>query len=224
MLFGDGDHAPGFNLAASTFGTSGPSNFDMFSDDRNNRKGSSHCASDGSSASVIHCETAEDLGSFVTTNSSDGEGADQPGHQGSNAGPNAPAGAGFRSSQQLLAFEMIAAQNMAQNMAWQWDVIQGTFPPCSACDGIPPVVGAPALISDFASPIGNSDPTSDPPPIVDPPDIDGGTQQQLAVPEMPSWAMLLIGFGGLALLGGRRLRQSAGLGNRSGDPIGDYGA
>jgi hypothetical protein len=193
----------------------------MFSDDRNSRRGSSYCSSDGSSASVIYCETAEDLGSFVTTNSADGQdGADQPGHQGSNpAGPSAPAGAGSLTSQELLAFEMIAAQNMA----WPWDVIQGTFPPCSACDGIPPVLGAPALTSDFVGPNGNSDPTSDP-PISDPYGNGGGTQQQTAVPEIPSWAMLLIGFGGLALLGGRRLRLSARLGKASVHRIGDYGA
>ena len=64
----------------------------------------------------------------MTSNSGAGqEGANQPGQQGSNpAGPSAPTGAGSLSFQQLL--EMI----VAQNMAWQWDAIQGTFPPCSS--------------------------------------------------------------------------------------------
>ena len=206
MLFGDDDHADGFNFVASGSGTSGLSNFDPFSKDRSSRRGSSHCSSDGTSVSVVRCTTAEDLGSFVT-NSADGQdGANQPGQQGSNpAGPSAPTGAGSLSFQQLL--EMI----VAQNMAWQWDAIQGTFPPCSAssaCDGIPPVVGASALTSDFVSPNGNPDPPSDP-PTMDLLENGGGPQQQTAVPEIPSWAMLLIGFGGLALLARRRLCRLA---------------
>ena len=204
MLVGDDDHADGFNFVASGSGTSGLSNFDPFSKDRTGGRGSSHCSSDGSSASVIHCEAAGDLGSFMTSNSGAGqEGANQPGQQGSNpAGPSAPTGAGSLSFQQLL--EMI----VAQNMAWQLDAIQGTFPPCgasSACDGIPPVVGAPALTSDFISP---NDPTSDP-PTSDLLGDGGGPQQQTAVPEIPLWLMLLIGFGGLALLARRRLCRLA---------------
>ena len=213
MLFGDGDYADGFNFVTSGSGTSGLSNFDPFSKDRTGRRGSLHCSSDGSSASVIHCETAEDLGSFMTSNSEAGqEGANQPGQQGSNpAGPRAPTGTGSLSFQQLL--EMI----VAQDMAWQWDAIPGTYPPCSSCGGIPPIVDAPALTSDFVSPNGNSDPASDPPPN-DAYWNGGGTQQQTAVPEIPSWLMLLIGFGGLALLARRRLCRLARLGYQPDQP------
>jgi hypothetical protein len=200
MLFGDGDHADGFNFAPSGYGLSGPSNIDMFAEDGPRRRGSSHCLGDGSAAGVVRCETENDLGSFVTTNSG---AADQFGHQSSNPpGPNAPMGGGYLSAAQILALEMIAAQNSFA-MTWPWGAIQGTFPSdCGSCGVTPPLVGA--STSDFVDT--NWNPNSDPPL-----GIAVGIPLPPAVPEIPQWAMLLVGFGGLALLGRRRLRRSAHL-------------
>ena len=80
-------------------------------------------------------------------------------------------------------------------MTWQWGAIQGTF-----------------LVSD-ATPPGPSGTDS----VVNPtPDAAGLTLNLVlpttplpsSVPEIPQWAMLLIGFGGLALAGRRYLRRS----------------
>ena len=246
ILFGESDHF-GFDL--STSGYSSPSTFDVSLEDRTSGRHSAHCSSDGSSTSVVRCQTDEALGSFVTTSGAGPDGAYQSGRQSSSpSGPSGPSGGSYLSAQQMLSLEMIAAQNMT----WQWDVSQGTFtPPCDACDVIPPVSGA--STSDFVDPTWssvdptwsrNSDPTSirpkgalfvtsvDPPllpavgspnsdPTLDPPIGDPwgpspGAGPPPAVPEIPQWAMLLIGFGGLALLGRRRLGRSARLGQEPG--------
>ena len=63
-----GDYAAGFNFAPSGYGSASPWNFGMSPEGRK-RRGSTQCSSqDGG----VHCETAEDLGSFVTTSSDAG--------------------------------------------------------------------------------------------------------------------------------------------------------
>lgn len=204
LLFGDGDHATGFNFAASGYGLSGPSNLDMFAEDGTSGRGSSHCSSDGTLASVVRCVAVEDLGSFVTTNSGAGQDAGSPFGQQS-SGPDAPIGGTHLSPQQLL--EMLAAQ-YSFAMSWQWGAIQGTFPPG---DATPPVVGP--STSDFVNL--NWSPNLVSPPVTT--SVVVGTSQRAAVvPEIPQWTMLLIGFGGLALVGRRRLRRSARLGQEPG--------
>ena len=196
MLFGDDDQVAGFEFAASGYRSSGPSDFERSSEDPSWRKGSSYCSSDGSSASVVSCETIEDLGSFVTTNSGAGPsvGADQSSDP---TGPNAPTSGGSLSAAQVSGLETIAARNTFA-MTWPWGAIQGTVPSdCAACDAAPAVVGA--STSD-SSP--SSIPLSG---------ITVGTPLPPAVPEIPQWAMMLIGFGGFALLFRRRLRRSARL-------------
>ena len=84
-------------------------------------------------------------------------------------------------------------------MGWPWDMGEGTFPPpCVFCDISPPVVGVPT--TDFVDSDGspNIEPTPPPPGKSWPGDFSptpGG------VPEIPQWAMLLIGFAGLGLIG-----------------------
>lgn len=213
MLFGDSNQAAGLNFAASGFRTSGPSSYDMFSEDRAGRRGSSHCSRDGSSAGVVHCETVDALGSSVTTNSLSEAKPDTGYPYGDQSWdplvPNGPLGGGYLSPaqiMQIIELEKIAAQD-GFAMTWPWGAIQGTFPPdCGACNATPPVVGA--STSDFAdtswSP--NSDPTSVPTSWTS-----VGAPLPPAVPGIPQWAMLLIGFGGLALIGRRLPRRPARL-------------
>ncbi len=199
MLFGDDDQVAGFEFAASGYRSSGPSDFESSSEDPSWRKGSSYCSSDGSSASVVRCETIEDLGSFVTTNS--GTGPSVGGYQNSDpTGPNATTSGGSLSAAQVSELETIAARNNFA-MAWPWGATQGTVPSdCAACDATPPVVGA--STSDWSP---SSIPLSGPLPP--------------AVPEISEWAMMLIGFGGLALLSRRRLCRLARLGQARGSRL-----
>ncbi len=199
MLFGDDDQVAGFEFAASGYRSSGPSDFERSSEDPSWRKGSSYCSSDGSSASVVRCETIEDLGSFVTTNS--GTGPSVGGYQNSDpTGPNATTSGGSLSAAQVSELETIAARNNFA-MAWPWGATQGTVPSdCAACDATPPVVGA--STSDWSP---SSIPLSGPLPP--------------AVPEISEWAMMLIGFGGLALLSRRRLCRLARLGQARGSRL-----
>jgi hypothetical protein len=99
-------------------------------------------------------------------------------------------------------------------MAWQWDVTHGIFPPaCCAFDVTPPVVdGVPDVTSDVVSPPSDFAPI---PPGVTSGNSDG-TDPAPSVPEIPAPAMLLIGFGGLALVGWRRLRGSGAAGSAVG--------
>jgi hypothetical protein len=208
-LFGDNDHADGFSVNRFGPWSLGPSNLDPFVKDPTPRKGSGQCSSDGPSASVISCDTEENL---TTSPGAGSEAGYQPAPQSPNLpGASAPAGGAS-----LSTFEMMAAQNSFAT-AWPWDVIKETFPP-ACCDVAPPIVdGANAPASDFANPGGslNSD---QPPNFNPPPDPTGGVSitnigaQPPSVPEIPPPAMLLIGFAGLALLGSRRLRGSARLG------------
>ena len=200
-LFGDSDHAGGFDFFVNASGSwsSGPSNFDP-SEDRPRKAGS--CASDGSSSAVHRCETQEDLSSLITTSQGAGsDGADQSGLQSSTLpGLNAPVGGDFLSAKQILGLEMIAAQNTFA-IAWPLDTIQGTFPPtCDACDVTPPVDGAFAPSSDFVDPTGSSNfnPAPDPLFVATFGDL-GVTPPAPSVPEISPTAMLLIGFAGLAL-------------------------
>jgi hypothetical protein len=214
-LFGDSDHSGGFFVNASRSWSFGLSNLEP-SEDRTGKRGSGHCSSDGSSAGVIRCETEENLDSFMTTSPGAGSNvADQSGNQSPNLpGPNAPSGRASLSPQQMLGLEMMAAQNSFA-MTSPSGVIQGTFPPaCGACDVTPPVVdGANAPASDFGNPAGI-------PNSYQPPDPTGGGPlanvgdglPATSVPEISPPVMLLIGFAGLALLGGRRRWRSARLG------------
>jgi hypothetical protein len=88
-LFGDSDHAGGFSVNAFGSWLLCPSNLDP-SQDRTGKRGSAHCSGDGSTASVVRCETEEDLGSFMTTSPGAGsDAADQSGLQSPNfPGPN----------------------------------------------------------------------------------------------------------------------------------------
>jgi hypothetical protein len=213
-LFGDSDHAGGFDFFVNASGSwpSGPSNFDP-SEDRPRKAGS--CASDGSSSAVHRCETQEDLSSLITTGQGAGsDGADQSGLQSSTLpGLNAPVGGDFLSAKQILGLEMIAAQNTF-TIAWPLDTNQGTFPPtCDACDVTPPVDGASAPSSDFVDPTGSSNFNPGPDPLFVATFADlGVTPPAPSVPEISPAAMPLIGFAGLALAGRRRLWGSTRLG------------
>ena len=81
-------------------------------------------------------------------------------------------------------------------MGWPWDMGEGTFPPpCVFCDISPPVVGVPT--TDFVD--SNGTPNLEP---TQPGNIWlGDSGPPGGVPEIPQWAMLVIGFAGLGLLG-----------------------
>ena len=103
----------------------------------------------------------------------------------------------------------------AQNgfvMAWQWDVTHGIFPPaCCAFDVTPPVLdGVLDVTSDVVSPPSDFAPI--PPGVT----FDVTVSPSSSIPEIPAPAMLLIGFGGLALVGWRRLRGSGAAGSAVG--------
>jgi hypothetical protein len=203
-LFGDNDYAGG--LFVNVFGSRslGLSSF-ASSDHRSGNGGSGGCSSDGSIAGVEGCERKEELSSLIA--GSPGVGSDA-GYQPAQQIPNFPGsnpffGGAHPSVSQIPGFEMI--QNSFA-MTWPSGVIQGTFPP-GCCDVTLPVVGAPT--SDVSS---NSGPETVQPVLSN----SVGTGQGPVVPEIPQWAMLLIGFGGLALVGWRRLRGSGGAGSAFG--------
>jgi hypothetical protein len=207
-IFGGHDQVAGFDFFVNASGSwsSGPSDFDIPSEDRTRKRRSGHCSSEVSTSSVIHCETEEDLASFMTTSPGAGsDAADWSGLQTPNfPGPNPPFGGAYLST---LWLEKNSARN---NFAI---TIQGTFPPtCGACDATPPVGGAFAPTSDFVDPNGSSNFNQG----LDPGGTSlgdlGVTQPAPSVPEIPPPVMLLIGFAGLALIGRHRPWRSARLG------------
>jgi hypothetical protein len=197
-LFGDSDSFSGFSVHASGLSLLGLSTLGPPED--RPRKGRSHCSSDGSQVGV-QCELEGDLGS-LTSQGAGSNGADQPAPQSLNL-PDLSGPVGGND----LSQKMTTAQ-----MAWQWDVTHGIFPPaCCAFDVTPAVVdGILDVTSDVVSP------PSDFAPIPPGLSYSPGTGQGPVVPEIPQWAMLLIGFGGLALVGWRRLRGSGGAGSAFG--------
>ena len=208
VLFGDS--ADGSDFFGGPFGSWSlvPSDFDApGKDDPTPRRGSGSCSSsDGSTSGVIRCETEEALGPFMTT-SVGSNGDNQSAQQGSLfPGPSAPFGGAYL-PQQILGVEMIAGRNNFTTTS-AGDATQGTLPP--------PVDVAPAPY-DFVNTNGItpiSDPTA---PLLSIPLGDlVMTQPAPSVPEIPAPAMLLIGFGGLALVGWRRLRGSGGAGSAFG--------
>jgi hypothetical protein len=212
-LFGDSDYAGGFSVGAFGSWSLRLSNLDP-SPDRARETGS-HCSSDGLTAGVIQCEAEEDLGSFITT--STGAARDAGGPSGLQS-PNlpdadAPSGGASLSPQQIVTLEMIAAQKSFATTSPS-GVIQGTVPPaCGDCGSTQPAVDGPlAPTFDFVDLSGNPNSASSADPLVSA--MLGNsvwTQPATSVPEIPAPAMLLIGFGGLALLGRRSRRPSAGL-------------
>jgi hypothetical protein len=207
-LYGDSDHANGFFNA---FGSSSLGLLNLgSSEDRPGKRGS-NCSNDGSSVGVGRCMEG-DLSSLMPA--SQGTGSDagyEPAQQSSNfPGSNAPFGGNSLSASQILA-----AQN-GFPMTWPWGMIQETFP-SACCDVTPPDVdGAFTAAGDFGNP--NESPNSGPAPIPlgDSPSYPAWTGQGQGpgsvVPEIPRWAMLLIGFAGLALIGSGRLSRWARLG------------
>jgi hypothetical protein len=200
VLFGDS--AGGSDFFGGPFGSWSlvPSDFDApVEDDPTPRSGSGSCSSsDGSTISVIRCETEEALGPFMTT-SAGSDGDNQSAQQGSLfPGPSAPFGGAYL-PQQILGVEMIAAQNNF-TITSAGDATQGTL--------LPPVDVAPAPY-DFVNTNGitpNSDPTA---PLLSTTLGDlAMTRPATSVPEIPPTAMMLIGFAGLAFAGRRRLKRA----------------
>jgi hypothetical protein len=205
-LFGDSDNA-GDSVQAFGSSSLGLSNLGS-SADRTGKRGSGGCSSDGSSVGVGRCIEG-DLSYLIAA--SPGGGADagyEPAQQSSNFPGSNPL---FGGANQIPGREMIAGQNSFA-MTWPSGVIQGAFPPACCDVTLPVVVGSFAPASDFVNQGGSLNP--DPPP--DPPggflSDSTGTGQGPVVPEIPQWAMLLIGFAGLALIGRTRLSRSGRLG------------
>jgi hypothetical protein len=204
IMNGDSDHLGDFFV--NPFGSS-PLGLSIFHplEDRPG-KGGSHCSSDGSQSGV-QCELEGDPSSLIAGSTGAGSDAgDEPPQQIPNfSSPNAPIG------ENDLSSKMTTAQNSFV-MAWQWDVTHGIFPPaCCAFDVTPPVVdGVPDVTSDVVSPPSDFAPI---PPGVTSGNSDGTVSPPPSVPEIPAPAMLLIGFGGLALVGWRRLRGSGAAGS-----------
>jgi hypothetical protein len=194
-LFGDSDYAGG--LFVNVFGSRslGLSSFES-SEHRPGNGGSGACSSDDSIAGVEGCERKEELSSLIAGSPDAGSDAGyQPAQQIPNfPGSNPP----FGGVNQIPGLEMKAAENSFA-MTWPWGAIQGAFPP-ACCDVTPPVVD-----DSFAPPSDFVSPTLDLPSgqlgnalgnglLTDPP----------SAPEIPQWAMLLIGFAGLSLAVRRR--------------------
>jgi len=203
IMNGDSDHFGDFFV--NPFGSSplGLSIFHPLEDPR--RKGVSHCSS-GGSQSGVQCELEGDLGS-LTSQGAGSNGADQSAPQSLNL-PDLSAPVGGND----LSHKMTTAE-----MAWQWEVTQGIFPPaCCAFDVTPPVVdGVPDVTSEVVSPPSDFAPI--PPGVTfDVTVSPSSSSPSSSIPEIPAPAMLLIGFGGLALVGWRRLRGSGGAGSAVG--------
>jgi hypothetical protein len=226
-LFGTSDYASGFSVDAFGSWSLRPSNLDP-SPDRAGETGS-HCSSDGSTTGVMQCEAEEDLGSFITTSPGAGLGAGgSSGLQSPNLpGANAPFDGASLSPQQIFTLEKIAAEKSFATTSSS-GVIQGTVPPaCGDCGLTPPAVdGAVAPTSDFVDQSGKPNSASSADPLFSSTLGDSisstlgdsisstlgdsiVTQPATSVPEIPPPAMLLIGFGGLALLA-RRSRRVLG--------------
>jgi hypothetical protein len=204
ILFGDSDSFSG--LSVNAFGSSslGLSIFHPL-EDRTGKRGSGGCSSDGSSVGVGRCMEG-DLSSLMPASQVTGSDAGyEPAQQSSNfPGSNAPFGGNSLSASQIL--EMTAAQNCFP-MTSPWGMIQGTFP-SACCDVTPPVVdGAFTAAGDFGNPNESQNSGPAPIPLGDSPSYPAWTGQGpgSVVPEIPQWAMLLIGFAALALVGRRRL-------------------
>jgi hypothetical protein len=184
VIFGDSDHGFGFGFfvrAPSAWFSL--SNVDP-SPDRT-RKGGSHCESEGSTSSVLRCETEE--GAL-------GAGSD----------------AGYSPAQQGSPFD---GAYLPQQISGLGMTAQNNFTIISAGDatqGTPPVVDTLALAPAFVSP--TSDLASDPVSVATLED-NIGIQSAAAVPEIPVWAMLLGGFSlmGAATLFRPRRRDSVGV-------------
>jgi hypothetical protein len=204
-LFDDSDHLGAFSVNASGLWLLFPSNPP---EEPSRRRAS--CSSDESIAAVGRCVMEGDLSSPIAT--SPGAGSD-PGNEPAQQIPSFPgSNPPFGGAMQMLRPEMIPAQDSFA-MTWPSGVIQGTFPAaCVACDVTSPVDDSFTPASDFVNP--NESPNSGPAPIP----LGGflsyptATGQGPAVPEIPQWVMLLIGFAGLALIGRRRLWRSARFG------------
>jgi len=204
-LLGDSDHLGGFSVNASGLWLLFPSNPPG---EPSRRRAS--CSSDESIAAVGRCVMDGDLSSPIAT--SPGAGSD-PGNEPARQIPSFPgSNPPFGGAMQMLRPEMKPAQDSFA-MTWPSGVIQGTFPAaCVACDVTSPVDDSFTPASDFVNP--NESPNSGPAPIP----LGGflsyptATGQGPAVPEIPQWVMLLIGFAGLALIGRRRLWRSARFG------------
>jgi hypothetical protein len=210
-LFGASDYASGFSVEAFGPWSLRLSNLDT-SPDRARETGS-HCSSDGSTAGVIQCEAQEDLGSFITTSPGAGPGAGGPsGLQSPNLpGANTPFGGASLSAQQILTLEKTAAEKSFDTNSAS-EVIRGTVPPaCGDCGLTPPAVdSAVAPTSDFVDQSGKPNSASTADPLFSATLGDSiGTRPATLVPEIRPPAMLLIGFGGLALLA-RRSRRVLG--------------
>jgi hypothetical protein len=195
-LFGDSDYVGGFPVNASGLSLLGFSTLGS-SADRTGKRGSGGCLSDGSSVGVGRCMEGD-----LSIAPSSG-GAPDADYQPAQQIPNFPgSNVLFGGASPSVGRETIAGQNSFP-MGWPWDMIERTFPP-ACCDVTPPAVDDSfAPPSDFVSPT---------------PDLPSG---QLGggggtVPEIPAPAMLLIGFGGLALVGWRRLRGSGAAGSAVG--------
>ena len=191
-LFGDSDLAGGLFVNALGSRSLGLSSFES-SEHRPGNGGSGGCSSDGSIAGVEGCERKEEQSSLIA--GSPGAGSDA-GYQPAQQLPNFPGstplfGGAHPSVSEIPGFETI--QNSFA-MTWPSGVIQGTFPP-GCCDVTLPVVGSPT--SDSVSL------NSGPAPIQSGLSYPTGTVQGV-VPEIPQWAMLLIGFAGLSLAVRRR--------------------
>jgi hypothetical protein len=208
-FFGDSDYASGFSVGAFGSLSLRLSNLDP-SPDRARETGSD-CSSDGLTAGVVQCEAEEDLGSFITTSTGAAPDAGGPvGLQSPNL-PNAdaPSGGASLSPQQIVILEMIAAQKSFATTSPS-GVIQGTVPPaCGDCGLTQPAVDGPlAPTFDFIDLSRNPNSASTVYPLFSA-TLGDSVGTQPVVPEIPAPAMLLIGFGGLALLGRRSRRVSA---------------
>ena len=242
ILFGESDHfgfdlsTSGYSSAelstvdnSSEDRTSGRHSAQCWSDGSSN--GVVDCQTDESLGTFV--PTSDGVGP---------DGTHQSGHQSSSPwGPSAPSGGLYLSAQQMLSLEMIAAQNMTWewNMSQAaftppcgacdpilpiagastsdfvdptWSPVNSTWRPNSDSTSIRPKSALFATsVEPPAAPSANSDPTWDP-PTGGPWGPGPGVGPSGAVPEIPQWAMWLIGFGGLSLLGRRRLRRSARIG------------
>jgi hypothetical protein len=208
-LFGDSDQLGGFFVNA--FGSSSLGSSNLGPPEDRPGKGGSHCSSDGSQSGV-QCELEGDLSSLIATSSGTASDAGyQPAQQSPILPDLSPPGGGAYPSD----LEMKAAQN-GFAMAWKWEMTQGIFPlACGSC-----VVTLPVVDSLFtpASDFGNTGGSPDSDQALDPPLDDSlanisNARPATSVPEIPAPAMLLIGFGGLALVGWRRLRGSDAAGS-----------
>jgi hypothetical protein len=177
-LFGDSDYASGgggFEFFVIALGSWSlvPSNLDDPFHDRAGEKAAHHCESDGSTAGAMRCEVEEGALAAVWD-------AASPAQQ-------SPFVAAYLSPQQIVIVSSVPAAQKRFSAAGRQDAA-GTFP-------------HPADDDELALTPGTLDPTAR---LVSIPLDNLVTMSPvIAIPEIPSTAMMLIGFAGLVFVGGR---------------------